>query len=100
MDPNATYKLIFQYIADNDPDGFGDAIDNLMTWVAKGGFVPDWTDIPEYWKLTVFDYPGIDTLRTPRIYRFDFQDFWAESPNIFIAFLRIGKKIFKKNVTA
>ena len=41
MDPNACYDLIMEAQRDGDWDAVAEHVENLQTWLARGGFEPD-----------------------------------------------------------
>lgn len=52
MDPNACLALLVTAIKDGEYEDAREHAENLLGWLAKGGFEPDW---PENW--TVIDLP-------------------------------------------
>lgn len=59
MDPNETLKMIHEFL---EAGKSGDEVDewcrNLMGWLAKGGFEPDWDKYPmgtSYYKCRVIE---------------------------------------------
>jgi hypothetical protein len=41
MDPTATLIALLDAIGDKDRDGASNALDDLMSWIERGGFVPN-----------------------------------------------------------
>lgn len=40
MDPNATYQEFLQALTDGHPEVASHRLDELATWISRGGFVP------------------------------------------------------------
>lgn len=56
MDPNATLKLLLDAFHDSDREAAFDAIENLMDWMTKGGFLPN-DPRPKYHKEAIVPLP-------------------------------------------
>lgn len=47
MDPNATLALIYDAWKSKDWDTVSNLWDDLLDWLEKGGFEPNWMEYPD-----------------------------------------------------